>query len=191
MRIHFDEKNLLADMVGKANGITRFELDRSQSRALKALLSFRKRADSGAYGFPELPSAAAVIQSIRKFAGRVKGSFDTVCVVGIGGSALGAWAFDCGIRGPHPVQGAFTPAHPRLVILDNVDPDFTEAALASMNPRKTLAVVVAKSGSTAETVATFMIVRDWLTQALKGKAAGRIAAVTSADRGDLLELAKG
>jgi glucose-6-phosphate isomerase len=111
-------------------------------------------------------------------------------LIGIGGSALGAWALDCGIRGPHPVQGAFSSTHPRLVILDNVDPAFTSAALASMNPRKTLAVVVAKSGSTAETVATFLIVRDWLTQALKAKAAGRIAAVTSADRGDLLDLAK-
>lgn len=59
-----------------------------------------------------------------------------------------------------------------------------------MDPRKALAVVVAKAGSTAETVAAFLIVRDWLTQALKAKAAGRIAAVTSADRGDLLELAK-
>ena len=190
MRIHFDEKNLLADMVGKANGITRFELDRSQSRALKALLSFRKRADSGAYGFPELPSAAAVIQSIRKFAGQVKGSFDTVCVVGIGGSALGAWALDCGIRGPHPVQGAFTPAHPRLVILDNVDPDFTEAALASMNPRKTLVVVIGKSGDTAETVSTFLIVREWLAEALVRKSSSRIVAVTTHGKGDLFALAE-
>ena len=85
MRIHFDEKNLLADMVGKANGITRAELERSQSKALKALATFRKRADGGAYGFPQLPFASGVIQSIRKFADQVKGGFDTVCVVGIGG----------------------------------------------------------------------------------------------------------
>jgi glucose-6-phosphate isomerase len=111
-------------------------------------------------------------------------------VVGIGGSALGAWALDCGMRGPHPVQGAFNAQHPRLVILDNVDPAFIASALASMNPRKTLVVVIAKSGGTAETVATFLIVREWLRQALKSKAASRIVAVTSEGRGDLSALAE-
>ena len=190
MNIRFDEKNLLADLVGKGNGVTRAEAERSQGRALKALAAFRKRADGGVYGFPQLPFAAGVVQSIRKYAGKVRGSYDTVCVVGIGGSALGAWALDCGIRGPHPVQGAFTAAHPRLVILDNVDPDFTEAALASMNPRKTLVTVIAKSGGTAETVSTFLIVREWLSKALGRRAASRIAAVTTEGKGDLFRLAQ-
>ena len=144
MLIQFDEKNLLADVVGKANGLTRPEIERSQSKALKALTNFRKQSESGKIGFPHLPFDTAVVQSIVKFAAEVRGSYDTVCLVGIGGSALGAWALDCGLRGPHPVQGAFTTEHPRLVILDNVDPSFTESALASMNPRKTLVVVIAK-----------------------------------------------
>ena len=190
MKIQFDETNMLAGMAGEAHGISRSEIDRHQPRALDALASFRKRSDANEQGFPHLPFQTKTINEVRAYANSVRGSYDTVCLIGIGGSALGAWALDCGIRGPHPVQGAFSSTHPRLVILDNVDPAFTSAALASMNPRKTLAVVVAKSGSTAETVATFLIVRDWLTQALKAKAAGRIAAVTSADRGDLLELAK-
>jgi glucose-6-phosphate isomerase len=190
MKIQFDETNMLAGVAGEAHGISRSEIARHQPRALDALASFRKRSDANEQGFPHLPFQTKTINEVRAYAESVRGSYDTVCLIGIGGSALGAWALDCGIRGPHPVQGAFSSTHPRLVILDNVDPAFTSAALASMNPRKTLAVVVAKSGSTAETVATFLIVRDWLTQALKAKAAGRIAAVTSADRGDLLELAK-
>src|ERR1039457_6955896 len=136
MHIQFDEKNLLAEMVGKQNGVTRAEIDRAGSKALKALRSFRKQSERGLYGFAHLPFQTKVVETIRKFASQVRGSYDTVCVIGIGGSALGAWALDCGIRGPHPVQGAFSPEHPRLVILDNVDPAFTSAALASMNPRK-------------------------------------------------------
>ena len=42
----------------------------------------------------------------------VRGSYDTVCLVGIGGSALGAWALDCGVRGPHPVQRPYSAASP-------------------------------------------------------------------------------
>src|SRR5271157_1111710 len=191
MNIQFDEKNLLADMVGKANGIGRSEIERSKGKALKALQSFRRQSDEGRYGFAHLPFQARVIQTIGRYAAEARGSFDTVCVVGIGGSALGAWALDCGIRGPHPIQGAFSTGHPRLVILDNVDPDFTAAALASMDPQKTLVVVIAKSGGTAETVATFLIVRDWLEQALgPRKAAQRVVAVTTEGKGDLFALSQ-
>jgi glucose-6-phosphate isomerase len=190
MAIQFDEKNLLAGMVGKADGLSRPEIDRSQSKALKALKSFRKKSEARLYGFPHLPFQTPVIQSIGEYAGEVGGSYDTVCLVGIGGSALGAWALDCGIRGPHPVQGAFTARDPRLVILDNVDPSFTSSALASMDPRKTLVAVIAKSGGTAETVSTFLIVHDWLTQALGRKSKSRIVAVTTDGKGDLFELAR-
>jgi glucose-6-phosphate isomerase len=190
MTIQFDEKNLLAGMVGKANGFTRPEFERSQSKALKALKSFQKLSDEGRYGFPHLPFQKQTLKSIAEYAGSVRGGYDTVCVVGIGGSALGAWALDCGIRGPHPVQGAFTPERPRLVILDNVDPAFTGAALDSMDPRKTLVVVIAKSGGTAETVSTFLIVREWMEQALGADFAQRIVAVTTEGKGDLFALAQ-
>ena len=190
MNIQFDGKNLLAGVVGKANGLTQGEIERSQNKALKALKSFQKLSDEGRYGFAHLPFHAKAIQAIGRYAAEVRGGYDTVCVVGIGGSALGAWALDCGLRGPHPVQGAFTPEHPRLVILDNVDPSFTQAALDSMDPAKTLVVAIAKSGGTAETVATFLIVRDWLEKALGGESAARIVAVTTEGKGDLFALAQ-
>ena len=56
-------------------------------------------------------------------------------------------------------------------MLDNVDPALVAAALEAMNPKRTLVVVIAKSGSTAETVATFLIVREWLQRKLASKAA--------------------
>jgi glucose-6-phosphate isomerase len=78
---------------------------------------------------------------------------------------------------------------PRLVILDNVDPMFIEAALASMKPKKTHVVVIAKSGATAETVATFLLVKQWLEDGAGKKANERITVVTSEGRGDLKVLA--
>ena len=47
MKIEFDEKNLLAGVVGKANGLSRTVLERSTARALKALKGFRKLSDEG------------------------------------------------------------------------------------------------------------------------------------------------
>src|ERR1035437_695247 len=190
MKIQFDEKHLLAGVAGEANGVTRSEYEESRPKALEALASFREKSEKGLYGFPHLPFQKEMIDAINQYADSVHFEYDTVCVVGIGGSALGAWALDCGIRGPHPVQGAFSPEHPRLVILDNVDPSFTQAALASMDPRQTLVVVIAKSGGTAETVSTFLIVHDWLERELGRKAARRIVAVTTEGKGDLFALAQ-
>ena len=113
MKIQFDETNLLAGAVGEDHGITPAELDQHRGQALEALAGFRKQAETDLIGFPHLPFQAAVIQAVRAYARELRGSFDTVCLVGIGGSALGAWALDCGIRGPHPVQGAHSPQRPR------------------------------------------------------------------------------
>jgi glucose-6-phosphate isomerase len=190
MAIQFDETNLLAGMVGRENGITPAEMDRFLPKALRSLRSFQKKSEQGLYGFPHLPFQSQVIHDIDQFAAAERGTYDTVCLVGIGGSALGAWALDCGIRGPHPVQGAFSPSHPRLVVLDNVDPSFISAALDSMDPRQTLVLVIAKSGGTAETVSTFLIVHDWLTRALGRRASRRIVAVTTHGKGDLFALAQ-
>lgn len=189
MKLSFDETNLLADMIGPSDGVTRAEVKDSAAMAADALNTFRKRSESAEIGFPHLPFQTALIDAVRKYAGRVRGSYDALCLLGIGGSALGSWALDCAIRGPHPVQAAFSVKNPKLVILDNVDPTFVGAALNAMNPKKTLVVVVAKSGSTAETMATFLIVENWLRGALGKKAAQQIVAVTSEGHGDLAALA--
>ena len=186
MSIQFDEKNLLATRVGNDHGVTSEEINGATSAALDALSAFKKSSEQGHYGFPQLPLQNSTIRGIADYAKGLRGSHDTVCVVGIGGSALGAWALDCALHGPHPVQSK---DHPRLVVLDNVDPVLTDMALASMNPKKTHVVVIAKSGSTAETIATFLIVQDWMTAKLGKKAAQRISVVTSEGRGDLKKLA--
>src|SRR5688572_14490276 len=186
MSIQLDEQNLLASRVGAQHGISPGAIKEATPVALDALAKFKKASEQGTYGFPHLPFQTSIIRSIMDFAKSVAGTYDTVCVVGIGGSALGAWALDCAMHGPHPVQAK---SHPRLVVLDNVDPVFIQSALDSMNPKKTHVIVIAKSGSTAETVATFLIVREWLYAKVGKKAAQRISVVTSEGRGDLKKLA--
>jgi len=95
MNIQFDETNMLADVVGEGNGITRSAINQNRERAFAALTGFQKQSDAGAIGFPHLPFQTD-IRAIGAYAREVRGSFDTVCLIGIGGSALGAWALDCG-----------------------------------------------------------------------------------------------
>jgi hypothetical protein len=92
MRIHFDEINLSAGMVGAANGLTHSEIKQHTAKALDALRSFRKSSEDGLYGFPLLPFQSQFAKEILAYAGQMRGFYDTVCLVGIGGSALGSWA---------------------------------------------------------------------------------------------------
>lgn len=190
MVIQFDPTNLLTRMVGEEHGLTESEVAQAKPRALDALKHFQQAIKRGQYGFPHLPFAQELRNEIRSYANQVNDAYDTVCLVGIGGSALGAWALDCALRGPHPLQPPFSKSHPRLIILDNVDPMFVTQALDGMSQKRTLVVVAAKSGSTAETMATFLIVKEWLERKLGKKARQRIAVVTSAERGDLKTLAQ-
>jgi hypothetical protein len=155
MKILFDETNLLASMVGEAHGVTPAEYKAQMRRGPEVVKAFRKLVDRGEVGFPSLPFQTDALKQIQAYARKVRGSYDTVCVLGIGGSALGAWALDCALRGPHPVQKPFSRKNPRLVILDNVDPALVGAALEVMDPGKTLVLAVTKQGGTAETGGRF------------------------------------
>ena len=179
--IHFDYRN---------TGLT--ENDFGLGEATDALGALRDRVDAGEIGFPHLGDDRGTAAAIAEFARDLRRSTDTVFVVGIGGSALGAYALDVALRGPHPVQvdKRGKPARPRLVVLDNVEPGVLEAALRSADPKRTTVCVIAKSGSTAETLAAFLIVREWMTRKLGRKARARIVAVTDAHKGDLLAIAK-
>src|SRR5260221_1913622 len=134
MAIRFDDTNLHAHMVGDAHGLTPSEIESGTPKAMAALAGFRAVWENGKVRFPDLPTQSGIAKEILAYAAEAKGSYDTVCLIGIRGSALRAWALDCGIRGPHPVQST---ANPRLVILDNVDPELIQLALASMKPKKT------------------------------------------------------
>jgi len=80
---------------------------------------------------------------------------DTVLTVGIGGSALGATTIST-------VLGSGTAEH---YVLDNVDPEHTTSLLAGIDPAATAVNVVSRSGTTAETLANFLVVREWLEEA--------------------------
>lgn len=60
MNIQFHEKNLLADVVGKEHGLTRPEIKRTESKASRALKSFRRRSQQNVVGFPQKPEAREI-----------------------------------------------------------------------------------------------------------------------------------
>ena len=188
--IRFDYKNSLASAVGREG------LDESQlnlKAASEAIRTFRRRAASGRIGFPELPRDSSTVETILDFTAKIGPTLDVVVLLGIGGSALAAQALDGALRGPHPFQsvpGKKGRSLPKLVVLDNVDPGIVTAAIAQLNPKRTAVCVVTKSGTTAETLATFLIVYGWMRAALGSRVRERMIAITDPQKGDLLAIAR-
>lgn len=187
--LRYDWTNLRAEVVGSGQGLTPADLLDHREAAREAVENFGARIASGEIGFPNLPFDSKPVAKIEAYARKQRGRFHSILLLGIGGSALGPFALDVAVNGPRPFRRKGVPAE--LWVLDNVDPLVLGRALEQLDARKTLAVVITKSGSTAETMAQFLIVYDWLRRKLGAKKAARqVAAVTDPAKGDLLDIAR-
>ena len=100
-------------------------------------------------GLPERTDTDEIRAAVEPFASTDP---ETVLTVGIGGSALGAATVANALESD--VDAYF---------LDNVDPEHTRSLLASLDLDSTVVNVVSKSGTTAETLANFLVVREAMT----------------------------
>lgn len=135
-------------------------------------------------GYTSLPDQQ--VDGLLEFAAAVSGDLDDVLVLGIGGSGLGARMLNCAFIEPAPRR----PNYPRLHVVDNVDPRRLYHLLTALDPQHTLVVVVTKSGSTAETMANYAVVRAWLEALLGDDYAAHLAVVTDPHNGDLRSIAE-
>lgn len=126
------------------------------------------------------------LAAVSELAEGCRGRFENLVVLGIGGSGLGNIALQGSLTPPtHNLLPADRRSGPRVFVLDNIDPAHFAAVMDLCPPERTLFNVISKSGETAETAAQFMIVRDRLTRALGGDAAGHVVAITDPDKGTM------
>lgn len=137
--------------------------------AHEAVEARRARGEIGFYGLPDDPDLVA---TVRAQATADLDRWDDVVLVGIGGSSLGGRAVADALLGggwnarPASERGGF----PRLHVLENADPDSTRDLLQRLDLRRTRFNVVSKSGTTAETMAQFLVLEDELRRAVGDEA---------------------
>jgi len=127
---------------------------------------------------------------VMEAAARLK-KYDALVQIGIGGSALGNLMLQNALV--HPYYNELTREErggPRFYVADNVDPDGTSAIWEMIDPARTAFVVVSKSGTTAETMANFLLFWNWLRLELKDAAADHVTVVTDPERGVLRAFAE-
>ncbi len=90
------------------------------------------------------------LKESRQLADKLRASFDTLLVLGIGGSALGTRAILESLKHTIPAGQA-----KQIRIIDNLDPIFFARETAGLDWKKTAVAVISKSGGTIETMAQF------------------------------------
>ncbi|MBF0557555.1 MAG: glucose-6-phosphate isomerase [Nitrospirae bacterium] len=143
--IKIDFSNLMQESLG-SYGLARNDFDSVSATALSELQQTERYPENAFLGLPDADTAAI------KDTARYAGEFDNFLLLGIGGSALG----------PRSILDAIYPFHNlrgknKVLMYDNVDPMTLKSILDIVDLKNTVINVITKSGSTAETIASFMI----------------------------------
>ena len=157
-------------------GVSRDTLSRLDDRVADAherIETGRANDEHGyaALNLPETTNPEEIRTAVEPFA-----DVETVLTVGIGGSALGAATLAHGLESD--VDAYF---------LDNVDPEHVASLLDRISLADTAVNVVSRSGTTAETLANFLVVRDAMESA--GVDWTEQTFVTTGEEGNLRDLA--
>ena len=97
-----------------------------------------------------------------KYRGSTGKAFSTVVQIGIGGSDLGPRALYLALDNWASAEGR---KKLDAKFISNVDPDDASAVIASVPPEQSLFILVSKSGTTQETLANELFVKDKLQKA--------------------------
>jgi glucose-6-phosphate isomerase len=128
----------------------------------------REESRAGRLDFLRDAGDTAPAEAVRAWSQTAPACSDVV-VAGIGGSALAARLFDSLRSAPAD--------HPRLHVLDTVDPHLVGGLLDRLDPGTVQLIGISKSGGTLETGAVFCVFEAWMRAALGSAATERIAVV--------------
>ncbi|MBR1908176.1 glucose-6-phosphate isomerase [bacterium] len=182
------------DVIGKEHGLeVEKEFSKHKDKIAQIITDLNKRKDKPGQWLQwmNLGYNEETVWYVKEFAAMVRGRFDNVLVLGIGGSALGGIAVSEALLKPY--WNLLTPEqrdnYPRLFFLDNIDPDQITGLLNTIDLKRTLVNVITKSGSTAETMSQYMIVKDIMEKELGDEYRKNIVATTDKKVGVLRQLA--
>ncbi|MDR1041981.1 MAG: glucose-6-phosphate isomerase [Deltaproteobacteria bacterium] len=182
-----DYNNVTSEALGAGKGLGPEDLAEMKAALGTAFKDIEARYRKGLLPFMDLPRDPDVAKASRKLAEMGRKRFETVVVLGIGGSALGASAVFNALR---PLNHNDLPpakrGWPRLIVCDNIDPEGFAAVLEGLDLKNTFFNVISKSGATAETMSQFMIVFDQLQRTLGRSAIKEHLLITTDPEGGVL-----
>ncbi len=184
--IHLDFNESILE--SRNNGISEQDLAQLTENFLQIHRGLRAMQEMGQVQFMNLPFLGDSLGKVKSAAAELQEEFDTMVVLGIGGSGLGAKAIGEATQPPRP-PGAPAAGKKSLLVLDSLHPESIAALLDSLPLERTVFDVVSKSGNTVETMAQFLIFFEHLRQRLgEEKFRRHLVMTTDARKGTLREL---
>ena len=172
---------------------TRQDVDALKPAAQQGLRKLTDGSGLGSdfLGWVKLPSEtpASLLDDINATAADLRANCDTVVVIGIGGSYLGAQAVIEALS--DSFQAYRRDAATRILFAgQNIGEDYLYELSDYLKDKKFGIIVISKSGTTTEPAIAFRLLKDQLEHQLgREEASKRIVAVTDASRGALRSLA--
>ena len=191
--LEFDYRNVKAEIVGEENGLNLEEaFNNFNDKIAKIISDLNSKKDKPGQWLQwmNLGYSEETVWLVKEYAAMTQGLFDNVLVLGIGGSALGGMAVCEALLKPYWnfLSDEQRNNFPRIFFLDNVDPDQINGLLNILDLKKTLVNVITKSGSTAETMSQFMILKNRLQEELGDNYVRHIVATTDKNSGILRQI---
>ena len=192
MTMRYDDTLMFRDKLDQVHGLDPALRTSIAARFADVRAEVARHTANGEYGFLKLGQQPEFLSRLTAWRDSVRGKFDHLVVLGIGGSALGPKALLNALKPRSWNERTATDRNgvPTLTVLENVDPVTVSQELARLDPRRTLVNVISKSGGTAETLAQYLIVRQWLDAAVGEVAArGHLVITTDPVKGALRAIA--
>lgn len=172
--------------ISPKHGLSAQELE----NATNLIAGYLEKIHEKKQGFYSVIDDKKTVEDIKKFAKRAESKFDEIIVLGIGGSALGTICLQQSLK--HLFENERASAvrkHPRLHVVDNIDPALITSIEDIIDYQKTLFIIVTKSGTTPETLAQYYYYRQRLEK--EGlKADEHFVFITDPEQGTLREIAR-
>jgi glucose-6-phosphate isomerase len=180
MKLNFSFQNLIT-IPDVTKGVSISDFEAAFPEAEKACKKFQDEVASNKLGFYFLPDKQT--DTIYDFVNRVSQDFDTMVVLGIGGSALGSRAVYNALKTTKSLVN-------KIYVCDNVDPILLYEITEKIELKRTLFNVITKSGSTAETISQFLIIHKILRDAYQADYRKHLILTTDAEKGFLRRVAQ-
>ncbi|MBD21847.1 MAG: glucose-6-phosphate isomerase [Rhodospirillaceae bacterium] len=144
--------NCFSDAIGN-NGLTQDVFENLLENTKPALEKLRSHYADKSLPILHLPERVDDLQHLYLLANQYREKFAHIVVLGIGGSSLGAKAI-CKLA---KTNFAPRPEIPMMHFWDNIDPESISGMMQALPLEHTLFLVISKSGTTAETLAKFLV----------------------------------
>lgn len=179
--ISFDFSNVLKANIGGEFGLSPNFPDEYNEIIRKGYLKIENGRGEYPYHFMELPYEDH--EEIKKYSD-ILGKYKNFVVVGIGGSALGAYALFNALK--HQYHNLISDR--RIFFIDNSDPATILNVFDVVDLKNTLFNIITKSGSTAETMSAFSLIFNILKE--EGLPLNdHLVVTTDREKGDLVKIA--